>query len=142
MIKISKVMVAAGCAAGLWSVAQAQQFDRTWTPVTTGQGCIFYEQRYIVEMNAADQWTYTWSGACTPGAPISGVGTLNGLHPTGARNDITGRFVKGYKDGPIKFVRTAGALAPDPSASSVITVRYNMGCGAFNRPDECRPARR
>ena len=144
MRKISSIVIAAAMStAFIAPTARAQQFDRQWTPVTTTEGCFFYEQQYVAEMNAKDKWTYSWSGGCAQGQPISGVGTLAGVHPMGDHNDITGRFVKGYKDGPFRFVRT-NAWRPGATASQGAdqVVRYNMGCGSFDKPSECRPARR
>lgn len=151
MSRIKSAMAALAVSAGLVfaglspSVAHAQSFDNDWTLVTTAEGCIFYEQRYIAEMNEGDHWTWRWSGGCPSGQTINGTGTLTGTTPAGDRNDITGRFVNGYKDGLIRFVRTNSQTISSATAASSkeVSARYNMGCGrSFDRPDQCRPGKR
>ncbi len=137
---------------GITPVSAAGDVDGFYRRTLPG-GC--YVNWYFIQPTKPDlASTFTWSGPCTSGKPVSGKGTLtiikiiSGTPPQGTRKSFVGTLSEGYLDGD--STRTEESLSnsgwipwPFPPAPE----KFKMGChltkksgGGYDLGDlNCRP---
>lgn len=120
-----------------------------WLKETTDKGCYLYEFGNAYQGMASDpnRSGFIWSGACSPGKPINGEGTLyfQNKSPSGAMVwSYTGRIVNGLPDGSMRVQQyVIGADGSwdhkggtvDPNFSEIL---FRQGCPSF-ADAQCQP---
>jgi hypothetical protein len=142
---------AALCALAIVSVPVPAHADGgvAWIKETTDKGCYLHEFGNAYNGMATDpnRSGFIWSGACSPGKPINGQGTLyfQNKSPSGAMVwSYTGRIVNGLPDGPMRVLQYVigadgkwdpAAGTSDPNFSEIV---FRQGCPSFAEA-QCQP---
>jgi hypothetical protein len=135
LMKRTLVALVALCGLAVTATATAQEAT-VHDAFQTTQGCIYYLPRLGGER--ADPGPRMWSGSCTPGQPISGVGVLSWAQDE-ARGDFSGRMVNGSLDGPVTFhLQTFWDGAWHGEEGDGTVMNFRMGCLVTS--EDCQPA--
>jgi hypothetical protein len=119
------------------AAAQGFSIDEL-APVKTTSGCYYMAHR---EYGEAQGFRHEWSGACTPGAMISGAGTMTRSWPADSEGrlgvQLTGQLDSGYWEGAVsELIVASQGSGPLAAQGSAFEEFYERGCPSWKLDED------